>query len=127
MRGIAVAGILCSLLALWAAASAEGLYTAPQAEEGHQLFNNYCAECHRPDLSGAQGPALAGPVFKQRWGGKTVGELFNYDHSKMPPTNPGSIPEDKDWQITAYILQKNGLEAGQKDLGPATMGQTIPK
>ncbi len=30
----------------------DGWYTADQANRGHQDFNNRCAECHRPDLTG---------------------------------------------------------------------------
>ena len=46
-----------------------GWFQQAQAEQGHQLFNNYCAECHRPDLSGALGPALKGPAFLNKWTG----------------------------------------------------------
>ena len=30
-----------------------GWYTDAQARQGHQLFDNLCAQCHRPDLTGA--------------------------------------------------------------------------
>jgi Cytochrome c len=39
-----------------------GWFQQAQAEQGHQLFNNYCAECHGPDLSGASRPTLT-PSF----------------------------------------------------------------
>ena len=44
----------------------KGWYTVAQANRGHQLYNNYCAECHMPDLTGAMGPALKGKRFLQR-------------------------------------------------------------
>ena len=42
------------------AANSDGWYTPDQAAHGHIVFNSYCAECHRPDLTGAMGPALIG-------------------------------------------------------------------
>ncbi len=98
------------------AAHAGGWYTRDQAQRGHQYFNNYCAECHRPDLTGAVGPALVGDAFLKRWGSRPLRNLFDFEHSKMPATNPGSLPDDKLWSITAYILKKNGFEAGSAAL-----------
>ncbi len=91
-------------------------YAATQAEQGRQLFNNHCAECHRPDLTGAIGPALVGTPFWQHWGGKNVEALFNFEHTKMPATNPGSLPADEVMAITAYILKRNALPAGNAPL-----------
>lgn len=98
----------------------KGWYTQAQADQGHQLFNNYCAECHRPDLSGAMGPALVGDAFLKRWGHRPLGDLFGFEHSKMPAVNPGSVPDREMWAITAYILQKNGFPVGATALDQAT-------
>ncbi len=70
------------------AASQDGWYTQDQATRGHQLFNNYCAQCHRPDLTGAAGPALVGDAFLKQWSNKPLSELFGFEHSEMPATNP---------------------------------------
>jgi mono/diheme cytochrome c family protein len=94
------------------AANATGWYTADQAQRGEQYFNNYCAECHRPDLTGAAGPALIGSAFLKQWSNKPLGDLFGFEHSNMPATNPGSLPDDTMWTITAFILQKNGFPSG---------------
>jgi mono/diheme cytochrome c family protein len=59
-----------------AAAATDGFYANSQAAKGHQLFNNHCAECYRPDLTGAMGPALIGKPFAQHWGGKPVEALY---------------------------------------------------
>ena len=98
----------------------DGWYTSAQAEQGHGLFNNHCAECHRPDLTGAMGPALVGTPFWQHWGGQTVEALYNFEHTKMPATNPGSLPADQVMAITAYILKRNQLPAGSKALSQAS-------
>jgi hypothetical protein len=73
------------------------------------------------------GPPLLGDAFINKWTNKPLTELFNYERSKMPPTNPGSVPDDKMWLITAYILQKNGFSAGSAPLDPQTAGRTLAK
>ncbi len=116
--------IFLSALAMAAASPAwadegKSWYTPKQAEDGHVLFNNHCAECHRPDLTGAMGPALKGATFLDRWGGQPVESLFQFEHEKMPANNPGSMPKDDVMAITAYILSKNGLKAGAAPLDEA--------
>ncbi len=106
----------------------ESWYTSDQAIAGHQLYNNFCAECHRPDLSGAMGPALLGSNFKQRWGGKTVEKLYKFEHLSMPPLSPGSLTANELFPITAYILKMNGLAEGNTALSEETAAQlTLPK
>jgi mono/diheme cytochrome c family protein len=97
-----------------------GWYTQAQAARGHELFNNYCAQCHRPDLTGAEGPALVGDAFVKQWSSKPLGALFGFEHSNMPANNPGSVPDDTMWAITAYILERNGFPAGSTALSQPT-------
>ena len=59
-----------------------GWFQQAQAEQGHQLFNNYCAECHRPDLSGALGPALKGSAFLNKWTGHPLSVLYHFEHTR---------------------------------------------
>jgi mono/diheme cytochrome c family protein len=107
------------------AAAADGWFTQAQATRGHQFFNNQCAQCHRPDLQGAAGPALVGPAFLAKWGKKPVSDLYMFEHQNMPATNPGSVPPDQLWAITAYILQKNGFKAGDSELGDAALTRPL--
>jgi len=120
--GVACSALVCviALSSSVRAADDNGWYTQDQATRGHQLFNNFCAQCHRPDLTGAAGPALVGDAFLKKWSNKPLGDLFDFEHSKMPATNPGSVPDDTMWSITAYILQKNGLPAGSVALTQPT-------
>jgi len=121
-----VAGaLLPAALALGASAASWG--TQAQATRGHQLFNNYCAQCHRPDLTGAAGPALIGKTFHDKWGGKPLSDLYTFEHEKMPAQNPGSVPPDQLWTITAYILQKNGYTMGSTELDDAAGSQVLRK
>jgi mono/diheme cytochrome c family protein len=109
------------------AADSDGWYSPEQAAAGHITFNSYCAQCHRPDLKGALGPALIGDAFLQTWLNKPVGDLFTFAHSKMPANNPGSVPEDKMWNIMAYILQKNGFSAGSTPLSAQAESRLLVK
>jgi mono/diheme cytochrome c family protein len=125
IRLTAMAGLGCLVIAVQPAAAADGWFTQAQATRGHQLFNNTCAQCHRPDLKGAAGPALIGPTFLATWGNKPLSELYTFEHTKMPAVNPGSVPPDQLWAITAYILQKNGFAAGNSDLGDAASSRVL--
>jgi mono/diheme cytochrome c family protein len=125
-----VSALLCFAIAVSFgvyAADEKGWYTADQATRGHPAYNSYCAQCHGPALNGAMGPALVGDAFINKWAHKPLTELFNYEQSKMPPTNPGSVPEDKMWLITAYILQKNGFPAGSAALNAQTAARELVK
>jgi mono/diheme cytochrome c family protein len=104
-----------------------GWFQQAQAEQGHQLFNNYCAQCHRPDLSGAIGPALKGAAFLNKWTGQPLSVLYNFEHTKMPLNAPDSLPDATLFPITAYILQQNSYAAGSAPLDQAALAQTLPK
>ncbi len=108
------------------AAPAAGWYTAAQATSGQQLFNNYCAECHRPDLTGADGPALKGAAFLKVFGGQPLADLYGVEHTTMPAVNPGSLPDTTLMPITAFILQQNGFAAGTAPLEATTLSRTLP-
>ena len=67
MQIFAASSILSVFATSLFASNGDGWYTQDQASHGHLLFNNYCAECHRPDLTGAIGPALKGKDFDLRF------------------------------------------------------------
>jgi mono/diheme cytochrome c family protein len=121
----AIAVIALSLAGARAADDSDGWYTPDQAAHGHITFNSFCAECHRPDLRGAMGPALVGDAFLATWANRPLGDLFTFEHTKMPANNPGSVPQDKLWTITAYILQKNGFPPGNTPLGSQAEGREL--
>ncbi len=88
-------------------------YTRTQAGRGRSLYLDNCARCHA-DLDGAAGPALAGPDFRQNWFGQPVAKLFTALSTRMPKSAPGSLASDDYADITAYILTRNGLLAGNE-------------
>ena len=124
---IIAAGLTLLAGTSWAAAPTGGWFTQAQATQGHQLFNNQCAQCHRPDLTGAAGPALVGPTFLAKWGNKPLSDLYQFEHKNMPATNPGSVPPDQLRAITAYILQKNGFPAGNSPLDKSEASRLLTK
>ena len=66
-------------------------YTAAQAAAGKTAYDASCASCHGGNLDdGALAPALKGVGFVQKYGGKSVENLFAKVAS-MPPASPNSL------------------------------------
>jgi S-disulfanyl-L-cysteine oxidoreductase SoxD len=106
----------------------DGWYTADQATRGHQDFNNHCAQCHRPDLTGGPDVApLVGGKFLSKWGSQKLSNLIDFEHQNMPANNPGSVPVDQLYRITAYVLQRNGFPAGSTPLSAARSDRPLKK
>src|SRR4051812_37182538 len=76
--------ILCTQLLLGQQAPA-GPYTEAQAASGRAIYQTNCASCHSPDLSGREGPQLAGANFLAQWGARTTAELIGFMQLTMPP------------------------------------------
>ena len=90
---------------------------------------NHVAATHRhlSQRPGALGPALVGDAFLKTWVNRPLGDLYEFEHSKMPANNPGSVPDDKMWTITAYVLQKNGFAPGSTPLGAQEASRKLAK
>jgi alcohol dehydrogenase (cytochrome c) len=106
-------------------------FTAAQAVAGKDAYAKSCAACHGQNLNGnALASALRGATFSQNWGGKTAEALFTYINTKMPPDKPGSLGEQADVQIVAYLLRANGTQPSDKELPTDTKAlasMTIPR
>jgi cytochrome c len=95
----------------------DGVYTAAQAKRGQKLYLEECSKCHAENLTGGDGsPELAGKDFKAKWGGKSVGALFELIRQTMPTDDPGHLSTMQSTDLAAYILSANEFPAGQKDL-----------
>jgi glucose dehydrogenase/cytochrome c5 len=119
--------IMCAASASYAADPVPGFYTQEQAQQGRALYGANCAGCHGASLQGGAGPALIGANFRATWGSRTLANLVAFEHSQMPPGKPGSVPEQDDLAITAFILQMNRVPAGTSALasGSPLLGRTI--
>src|SRR4051812_10446510 len=100
-----------------AAQQPAAIFTAAQANTGRDIYERVCAGCHGLNFEGSgDAPSLAGGTFLIKWRGKMVSELFGVILQTMPPTNPGALGEASVLQLTAYILQRNGAQAGPREL-----------
>lgn len=91
-------------------------YTAEQASAGRGAYQTNCAACHAADLSGREGPQLAGGNFVAQWGDKTAGELIAFMRATMPPGAGGPLPDQTYVNLAAFILDANGARAGNQAL-----------
>jgi S-disulfanyl-L-cysteine oxidoreductase SoxD len=63
-------------------------------------------------------PDLVGAAFKFAWQGQTVADRFETIRSIMPLGQPGSLDDQTYVDIIAYLLQFNGIPAGNQKLVP---------
>src|SRR5688572_14051452 len=129
--GSLLAALLLAFAVLPGEASAQTtpLYSAVQAEQGKRVYENACARCHDPDLSGkGDAPALAGPYFASSWGGRKVSELVGLVSFEMPYDEAGTLDEASYLRVVAYVLSQNGIPAGKTPLATGSAGViTLPK
>ena len=97
-----------------------GVFTAEQAKNGERIFQSRCAACHGSDLHATdpEVPDLTDDGFKYGWLGKTVANRFRNIRTAMPAGAPGSLDDQTYIDIVAYILQFNGMPAGNQKLMP---------
>lgn len=90
-----------------------------QIEAGAEGFQANCAECHGALGQGGSGypNRIIGGQGLHKF--RTAQRLFIYNRSMMPFQDPGSLPEDQMWDITAWIMAMNGwLDETEEALGP---------
>jgi len=103
----------------------DGVYTAAQARRGQAGYEAKCASCHRADLSGFSGPPLKGDIFMDRWREFNLNVLFDLIKDTMPADNPGTLSAALYLDIQAYLLQANGIPAGNRELTADLMATTL--
>jgi mono/diheme cytochrome c family protein len=96
----------------------DGVYTVAQARRGQEQFELHCARCHRQDLGGISGPPLKGNRFLDQWREFPLEVLFKDLASQMPLGKPATLPTSAYLDISAYLLEANGLPAGSEELTP---------
>lgn len=125
------AASLCAvLLATLSAAGLPGQepepasFTAAQAEEGAAVYDAECAACHLPTLRGSfEAPELAGPNFRATWGERSARALVDETRRTMPPSAPGSLDDAQYAAVVAYLLESNGVRAGDTPLQASWNGR----
>jgi alcohol dehydrogenase (cytochrome c) len=107
------------IVMLFAQQRPAGPYTAAQATAGRATYQTNCASCHAADLSGREGPQLAGANFLGQWGDRTVAELINFMQSTMPPGG-AALAGDAYINLAAFILDANSAQPGNQVLAAAS-------
>lgn len=87
----------------------DGVYTLTQANQGKDVFAGLCQSCHTPTVH-------AGPPFRNRWFGQTLGDLFGYLRREMPKADPGSLSDEEYALLVAYLMRINGMPTGSTPL-----------
>ncbi len=104
-------------------ANAAGAYTAAQTTSGATVYTQSCAQCHGANLQGGAGPPLSGQTFSQAYGAGTAAPLYDFISRQMPQNAPGSLSQQQYLDVTAYVLSRNGLPAGDTPLSMASLSQ----
>lgn len=103
-------------------------FTEQQVAQGKAAYEHNCMDCHGSTMDNGEfgGAPLRGVYFRNRWGNGSVANLYGYTKSKMPPDRPGVLSEKVYADVVAYILQRNGYEAGGRELpADATAQQSM--
>ena len=76
-------------------------------------FNNHCAQCHRPDLTGGPDVSpLVGGKFLSKWVSQKASDLIGFEHQNMPANNPGSVPMDQLYPHHRLYLGEERIPCG---------------
>jgi mono/diheme cytochrome c family protein len=93
---------------------AEGVFTAAQAEQGAQLFEQECRACHDPAI-------YTGANFAAKWGGATLADVYQDFSLAMPPARAGGLTPATYASILAFFVRDSGYPAGNTAL-PGDVG-----
>ncbi len=89
-------------------------YASDQADRGEVRFGKDCEECHGKSLKGGLngGAPLRGLQFEQKYADLPASALFEFMSTTMPPNAPGRYSATTYAELMAYILKRNGFQAG---------------
>ena len=117
---ITASALLLTLLAQFSVAQTntrDGVYTEAQAVAGGALYLRSCVECHGITLAGGEaGPALVGGAFWEQWQDQSLAAFYQITASTMPVNNPNGFSPKQYTDLLAFMLQQNGLPAGENPL-----------
>ena len=95
----------------------DGVYTEEQAGRGQRTYEQECAACHLDDLMGdGIAPALVGSSFFFRWSDLSISNMYTAIRTTMRQGAPASLSPSGYADISAYLLQKNNVPAGDTEL-----------
>ena len=97
------------LAAQQSSSTASGVYSEAQAVRGRDVYLGSCKSCHAPE-------SHTGELFRSRWEGRALSELFNYIRAEMPKNEPGSLSPQESADVLAYLLKLNRMPTGAADV-----------
>ncbi|MEJ2558102.1 MAG: cytochrome c [Anaerolineae bacterium] len=97
-----------------AATGAQGT-SEQQVAAGQKVYTTDCESCHGADLQGVTGPALTQPIIAEYGNAK---QLVDFTSQLMPQNAPGSLSQEQYYDVTAFILNKDGLLPAGETLTP---------
>lgn len=89
--------------------TADGVFSAGQAQQGGDLYASLCQSCHTA-------ASHTGLPFRNKWVGRPLVDLFDYIRNEMPKSEPGSLTDEEYTIVLAYLLRINGMPAGRQPL-----------
>jgi cytochrome c len=101
----------------------DGVFTAEQSARGKAQYLKTCKRCHKENLAGSlddEVRPLVGDKFLAEWTKWTVGDLFEFLTTEMPPKRKDrrKLSAQNHVDILAYVLEQNGFPAGKTELVP---------
>ena len=89
----------------------EIMFTIEQVENGEKRYQLHCEMCHGTALNNGQfGAPIRGRLFREKWTGKSLGELASYVYEEMPQGNGESLPISTYTDILAFVLEANNID-----------------
>jgi mono/diheme cytochrome c family protein len=112
-----LANVYAALGAQAPATTRDGIFTAEQVTRGQPVYLASCGSCHGDDLlGGGFAPALTGETFLSAWTGQQLDGLYSRIKETMPADKPGSLSDQANADLLAYILKTNGFAPGTQPL-----------
>ena len=112
----AAAFILALSTPLGAQSAAAVSFTKGQADQGRQVYARACGSCHGQQLTDGTAIPVAGAQFREKWSSpaRSLDELFTLIRNTMPSGSAGSLSSDEYLMVMAYLLESNGMAAGER-------------
>jgi S-disulfanyl-L-cysteine oxidoreductase SoxD len=96
-----------------------GWFLDAQVDRATTIYAERCVRCHGSALQGiGVAPSLAGENFLERWDGERVSDLYWVVRHLMPLDEQGTLLPATAADLVAFILARNGFEAGGRLLPP---------
>jgi mono/diheme cytochrome c family protein len=108
----------------------DGVYTQAQADGAKAQYDKICAECHAFTVAAKKQAAdlpLGDEPFLKKWEGKSLDELVSVIVLTMPNDGSAVVSDAEALNLTAYILQQNGMPAGKTPLTKETAAAVLAR